>query len=338
MKGIHDAIENKDKIHTREGIVSYTETEHGVEVHTDKGNVFDGSILVGCDGVHSEVRKQMAGQLKDQDPKAAHILSTGFKTRYCAVLSLSHGHLSGDEQRRVFPHDGYGINAYHPKERIGSLCCTGTAGQLIWLVYMPLECIDRTPVDEYPSPKFTQADIDLFLERYGHLGLMPGYTIGDALANLVMKNSVNMIAMEENVLPTRWNNGSRVVIVGDAVHKATANLGLGGNLCVDDVCRLTNGLVRLLKQSDGEPPNTSRLTKVFDDMEKASRPRAKFVQRASSIVCGFETGARWYAPIMKVVYPWIPSSIKMELFGHFDAAAPKLDFLFVPEAKYQEEG
>lgn len=337
LKSLYDGIKDKERIHTREGIVSYTETADGVQVHTDKGNVFEGSILVGCDGVHSEVRKQIAEQVKETNPKAANILSKGFKTRYCCLTSLSNNHHLDDE-KRVFLRDGTVANCYHPKERIGGVCSAGTPGQLIWSLYIPLECIDREAVGEYPSPKFTQADVDLIIERYGHLHMGPGFTVADAFQNMVKGASI--ISMEENVLPTRWNNGGRVVILGDAVHKATANLGLGGNLCIDDVCRLANGLVPLLAKepsSSSGPPSTAQLTKVFDDMEKASRPRAEFVRRASSFFCGFETWTGWYAPIVKVLFPWIPSSMKMQVFDQFDAAAPKLDFLPVPQAEFSGE-
>lgn len=71
-------------------------------------------------------------------------------------------------------------------------------------------------------------------------------------------------------------------MVGDAVHKATANLGMGGNLCIDDVCRLVNGLVPLLKQND--TPTNQELAKVFDEYERAAKPRASFVYYASAFL------------------------------------------------------
>lgn len=73
-----------------------------------------------------------------------------------------------------------------------------------------------------------------------------------------------------------------MVLVGDAVHKATANLGMGGNLCIDDVCRLVNGLLPIVK--DGGDPSNEELVKVFDTYEKAARPRALFVNKASAFL------------------------------------------------------
>lgn len=57
---------------------------------------------------------------------------------------------------------------------------------------------------------------------------------------------------------------------------------MGGNLCIDDVCRLVNGLVPLLKQND--TPTNQELAKLFSDYEKAARPRALFVNRASAFL------------------------------------------------------
>lgn len=56
LKAMHDGIQDKSKIYAQEGLVSFTETDEGVIITTDKGNVFEGSILIGADGVHSETR------------------------------------------------------------------------------------------------------------------------------------------------------------------------------------------------------------------------------------------------------------------------------------------
>jgi 2-polyprenyl-6-methoxyphenol hydroxylase-like FAD-dependent oxidoreductase len=55
--------------------VSYSETEHGVTVETDKGETIEGSILIGADGVHSTVRKLMADEEAKSDPATSKALA-----------------------------------------------------------------------------------------------------------------------------------------------------------------------------------------------------------------------------------------------------------------------
>lgn len=336
LGSMYEGIADKTKIRSREGLVSFTETVDGVTVRTDKGNVYEGSILIGADGVHSEVRKQLAAQIETADPGSAHILAKGFKTRYACLTAMSWNHFAGDPKRQLLA-DGIVNNSYHEKERIGGISSSGvraTGGepaQLIWSVYIPLDVLGKQPCAEYPSPRFDQSDIDTFMKKYGHLHLCPDYTFSDCYETLI---GANIICMEENVLPARWNSGGRVMLLGDAVHKATANLGMGGNLCIDDVCRLTNGLLPLLERANNAP-SAQDLTQLFDACESKGRGRAKFVYNASAFFCGFETMNAWYAKLVKWMFPLVPSSFKMKVFAIFDGGAPKLDFLPVPPAVFK---
>lgn len=81
LSGLYEGIVDKTKIHSREGIVSFIETDNGVTVRTDQGNTYEGSILVGADGVHSETRRQLSLASQDEDPKRSKILGNGFITR-----------------------------------------------------------------------------------------------------------------------------------------------------------------------------------------------------------------------------------------------------------------
>lgn len=342
MRSLSDGVKDKSKIRSREGLVSFIETAHGVTVRTDKDNVYEGSILVGADGVHSEVRRQLAAfvEKEQHDAETARVLTSGFKTRYACLTAMSWNRFAGDPER-PFLADGLANNSYHARERIGGISCAavrardGEPGQLMWSAYIPLDVLGSAPCG-YPSPRFTQADVDAFLHRYGHLRLCPDYTFADVHESLI---GASIICMEENVLPARWSSpGGRVVLLGDAVHKATANLGMGGNLCIDDVCRLVNGLVPLVaRAASAGGPGTEELSGLFDECERNGRGRAKFVYNASAFFCGFETFNAWYARLVQWVFPWIPSGLKMKVFSIFDSAAPKLDFLPVPQARFRGE-
>lgn len=326
---------DKTKIREHEGLVSFTETVDGVTVRTDKGNVIEGSILVAGDGVHSEVRKQLAAQIADRDPKTARILSTGFKTRYACLTSMSRNCFA-DDPKRPLVLDGVLSNAYHQKERIGTLCSNLPArndepGQVAWLVYVPLDLLGKEPSAQYPGPRLGQAEIDSVVEKYGHLPMTDTITIKDCYDSRI---GADMIAMEENVLPVRWNSGGRVVLLGDAVHKSTANMGMGGNLCVDDVCRLVNGLLPLLERT-GSAPSAQELAAMFDDIEVEARSRAQFVHRMSGFLCGFETMSAWYSKPVRWVLPWIPVRWTTKGFVSFHEGAPHLNFLPVPQSEFK---
>ncbi|KAF7938022.1 hypothetical protein BELL_0011g00290 [Botrytis elliptica] len=310
---------SKSKVHEHEGLESFTEHENGVTLRTDKGNVIEGSIIVGADGVHSHVRQQTAKLLKTIDPGSSEIMAAGFDNRFRILTCTSRNYFI-DDPKKQFLENGVVTNSYFPEHGVGGIAVAGMDGKIFWAIYIAND--KQMP---YPSPRYGQADMDEAIKKWGHLRPTPAFTFNDLWANLV---GSTMVPMEEGVLATKWHSGGRTVLVGDAVHKAASNLGLGGNLCVDDVCCLVNGLHTLLESN--KTPSTSEIIKVFENYERAERPRANFVCKASGVYAGFETMSRWYSKLFQFIFPWIPSTVKMRVFSRFDSSAPILDFLPVP--------
>lgn len=79
IKVLYDNLEAKSKAKVREhvGLVSWTEDDDGITVHTTTGEEVRGSILVGADGIHSAVRKLMAEAVAESDPQRAKNLIEG---------------------------------------------------------------------------------------------------------------------------------------------------------------------------------------------------------------------------------------------------------------------
>lgn len=56
---LYQNLVDKSRVYTSCGAVKVEYLEHGARVETQNGRVFNGSIVVGADGVHSRIRQEM---------------------------------------------------------------------------------------------------------------------------------------------------------------------------------------------------------------------------------------------------------------------------------------
>lgn len=59
LQALYQNINDKSKIRANKKVVNVTLHASSVEARTKDGDVFTGDILVGADGIHSNVRKEM---------------------------------------------------------------------------------------------------------------------------------------------------------------------------------------------------------------------------------------------------------------------------------------
>lgn len=59
LRILYEHVKNKDKILTGKRVVEVVTATNGVMVKTGDGETFTGDILVGADGIHSIVRREM---------------------------------------------------------------------------------------------------------------------------------------------------------------------------------------------------------------------------------------------------------------------------------------
>lgn len=135
-----------------------------------------------------------------------------FTTKYRCIFATSYNHFKGNPNKPFVPegttHTKYG-------RAVGGLTSAGVPGLLFWYMYLPVEEVTRTP----QTLTYSESDCTDAIRKYGHLKVGDDYTFNDLWDNRI---SATMVPMEEGVVRARWNNGGRVVLVGDVVHKVTS--------------------------------------------------------------------------------------------------------------------
>ncbi|PYH78976.1 FAD/NAD(P)-binding domain-containing protein [Aspergillus uvarum CBS 121591] len=312
LRILHNYIADPKKLHSQSPVVAYEETPFGITVTTADGQTFQGSILIGADGVHSRVRRLMADKIRLTNTALAEGIEQSFTSEYKCLFAVSR-----NDPATPFLPDGTVHNVYHQDH--SALAATGVPGLVFWFLFI------RTPITRTPNcPQYTDADADALAHEYGHVAPGPGYTIRDLWTTRV-KGS--LVSLEEGLV-SQWSHG-RVLLLGDAAHKVTPNAGFGGNLALEGVAHLTNALVVLLRDSSpGAAPTVEQLAALFAEFDRSHRPRATTVLGLSATITRYEaqqTGFLRFAA--RYLSPMVPDRWKAALFVRFASGAPRLEFL-----------
>lgn len=305
-------------------MASFTETDDGVEVATDKGETIKGDILLGADGIYSTVRKLMAKTLAITNPAASKEMQTGFTSTYRCIFATSKNARVSDG-KQLLP-TGSVNNVYYPG--FSGLIATGVPGFAYWFMFVKSDKETRMP----HIPKYTEEETEATIAKYGDYALGPGYTFKDLWDSRV---KANMLSLEDGILKSKWNTGGRVALIGDSAHKATINAGLGGNLAVEGLVHLVNELEPLVRQCEasGRRPTRSEITAVLDAYEEKQRPHAKTIVNMSRFVTRYEAMDTWWLRLLRRISPWISAKTKAKAFAGYLNEAPLLHFLPNPDAK-----
>ncbi|OCK82440.1 FAD/NAD(P)-binding domain-containing protein [Lepidopterella palustris CBS 459.81] len=313
LRILYSHIKDKSKIHPHNALVSYTENDEGVSIITANGDSYQGSILVGADGIHSVVRSLMAEAVSETQPDISKDLVEGFTSEYKCIFAVSRN----DQASPMMP-DSTVHNVYY--NNFSAISATGVPGLVFWFLFAKTS-LTRTP----KCPRFTNEDMKNLVGQYGHAKVGPSYTIED-LWNQRVKAS--MAPLEEGVI-RQWSHG-RVVLIGDAVHKMTINAGLGGNTAYEGVARFSNLLYDLLQQSPN--PSLSELSNIFEVYQAAHKPRAESVKTVSSWITRYEAQDTWYLKLaLRWLMPYISDATKAETYANFSRQGPWLKFLQDPD-------
>ncbi|KAI1746861.1 FAD/NAD(P)-binding domain-containing protein [Xylaria castorea] len=308
LQTLYDNLQDKSKVHAQVGVRSFEENDWGVTVFADNGERYEGSILVGADGVHSTVRQLLAKNLM-----------SSFTASYRAIFATSRN-INLGTQKPYMP-DGAVHVVYH--KGVSGIAATGVEGLVFWFLFVKEDETTRTP----DCPRYSGEDAEATIEQLGHLNLGSDYTFRDLWNNKV---TAAMFPMEEGIVKGSWNNGGRVVLVGDSASKATINPGLGGNTHIEGVCHLMNEIMGLLKHSPA--PRTNEITEMFNRYEEKQRPRARLTVTLSGFATRYEAMETWWTRLLMPVMRRLPVGLMSTLLAKHFATGPLIEFLPRPEA------
>lgn len=241
--------ESQAKILPNKQLSSITPVAHGVVATCADGSSYAGSVIIGADGAHSAVRDLMrtlslnAGSTETNE-------ETPFLTTYRCLWVR-------------FPTES-NIAAGTTCETHGPHCATQFFAGEDTAVIGVYERLDK-PTRE--RPRYTMADQDALVQRWGHLPVIPGGTL--TLQDVYMSRlEAGLVSLEEGVVD-HWGWDSRIVLCGDAAHKFTPSTGAGCNNGMIDIVALVNELhatvenARAASGNAGTAPGKAEIASAF---------------------------------------------------------------------------
>ncbi|KAI9155740.1 FAD-dependent urate hydroxylase [Paramyrothecium foliicola] len=319
---LYNTLPDKSKVLFNKDMTKTVESSDGVKVFFKDGSFEKGDIIIGADGVHSLVREAM---WRHANASVANLITVEEKKDHRAAIKTTWVCLFGF---------GPGI----PNQR-NELSTTSFDGQRCFLVatqpdrtfffvfWRPKETWTR-----YTRPRYTAEDAEKAAASVADMPVNENLVFGELWDK---RYRAQLADIEEGVL-SRWHYG-RHVLVGDAAHKVTPNMALGGNLGMESVFvlvnRLRHALSELQKEGLSKALSTSQISTVFEQYQTQQHPRAKQIYEVSSAVsCGHAWATPWIKFSSLYIAPYVNQRALPDALGEIVRRGPVLDFLPIDNA------
>ncbi|KAI1169348.1 hypothetical protein F5B18DRAFT_646207 [Nemania serpens] len=310
LRTMYESLPDMTRIRTGARIVEVIESKAGVEVKLDDGTVEKGDLVLGCDGVHSMMRSAMWEQMRNSGKISKALIEkdeAAFKIEWKCLIGIGPVVPGLGASDATFLHD-----TNFSFVLLAQPHCTFFF--VLFLLDKPHLSSDRI--------RYTDADADALAAS------IIDHPITESVKFSYLWNNrtrSNLISLEEGVLE-RWYHG-RIVLAGDAVHKATPNIALGGNAAMEDIVTLVNGLHRLLKEGQGSKPEATALDGVLKGYQAERMERAKYMVFISGLTSRIQVQQTLAHKAVGLLMPLLPIGPVASHFSEYIRAGPKLDFV-----------
>ncbi|KAH6722760.1 FAD-binding domain-containing protein [Leptodontidium sp. MPI-SDFR-AT-0119] len=263
LQVLHENIKDKTKILTKKRVERVEATDHGVVVTTSDKSSYKGDILIGADGIHSNVRGEMWRLANEMSPgwipPEEH---SAVPCDYGCVFGISNpceGIEPGASNSVFRKHESYIVNG-------------GPGGRVYWFYFFKLA--QRAYGDNIPI--YTKEDETRLLEQRKDDNITPTLKFKDVLERKI--TSV-LVPLQEYVFK-KWYY-KRIMTIGDAAHKFHPIAGHGGNACLESAAALVNALSSLLARSEGAKPTLQQIEHVFATTQAIRQARVTIIKEHS---------------------------------------------------------
>ena len=217
-----------------------------VRAQTERGEVLKADLLVGADGIHSQVRRQLCGEIRP---------------RYMGYRS-----------HRLIVDNEAGVR--HFTEFLGR-------GQRIGLV--PISATRLYVWTTFNSPQAKPPCFDGVKELREAFAQFTDERIARAFSALRSMDGVISTDIEELALD-EWTRG-RVALLGDAVHPMTPNIGQGAGMAMEDAAVLAEELARASQIEKSLRNYAARRKPRVETVVRISREVGADGQRSNPVGC-----------------------------------------------------
>ncbi|KAJ4244000.1 hypothetical protein NW762_014613 [Fusarium torreyae] len=259
---LYDNIQDKSKVLTNKRVSRVEMTQDEVTVKTEDGSSHKGDILVGADGIHSTIRREMWRIANRESPgwfpQDEH---NSVPVDYGCIFGISKpcGIEPGASNSVFRKHESYIVNG-------------GPAGRVYWF------CFFKLPKTAYGDsiPRYTTEDEKRILKEHENDNITPDLKFKTILDNRI--TSV-LVPLQEYVFK-QWYY-KRIITVGDSAHKFHPIAGHGGNASIESAATLMNNVLLEIRKAPRGQPTLGQIEKAFATTQKVRLDRAETLKQHS---------------------------------------------------------
>ncbi|KAI0452520.1 hypothetical protein F5B21DRAFT_483263 [Xylaria acuta] len=280
--------QSESKIRTGVGIDNIEMTQNGVRVRLSDGNVEEGSIVIGADGVHSQTRgimHELAREAGDDFAKDEEPIVSNYQIMYGRAKYVPNA------ETRTF----YETHGTYMSSQISS-----DGKRMHFGIYRKLP----NPTTELKK-EYSKDEVAEFVEAFSDVMVMPKLSFPELYRNCEWTKLVN----QHEGLMKHWHYG-RIVLAGDSCAQMTAAAGMGVNNGIQSAIVLVNKLYEVLRNNSD--PDTETFERVFEEYQNIRREESRLICDVAARMIRVNTWDSYAAWFMgDVIFPWMFSDEKL---------------------------